>query len=219
VEQDDIDFDEEELEGERDDRRPPQTNDADDDENDQDVPMATETDATDQMDESSMPVNVRVHPPAAAAPLVGSSSRAGSTALGGEIVPPPVLQKRRMVITHDKYMTLQSLIVLHLSATERETGRGIDRDELIDWYLELKESEVQDVEELEYEREMITKMLRRLVKDNYLIEVKGDVQDSLPPTDEASQESSAAIAGDDVRVFYMVHPSVDTEGSSLTSTS
>jgi DNA replication licensing factor MCM6 len=58
-----------------------------------------------------------------------------------------------MVITHDKYMTLQSLVVLHLSATERETGRGIDRDELIDWYLELKESEIQDVEELEYEKE------------------------------------------------------------------
>jgi DNA replication licensing factor MCM6 len=51
------------------------------------------------------------------------------------------------------------------------------------------------------------------------MEVKGDVQESLPPTDEASQESSAAIAGDEVRVYYMVHPAVDTEGSSLTSTS
>jgi DNA replication licensing factor MCM6 len=43
------------------------------------------------------------------------------------------------------------------------------------------------------------------------------VQESLPPTDEASQESSAAVAGEDVRVYYMVHPAVDTEGSSLTS--
>jgi DNA replication licensing factor MCM6 len=69
-----------------------------------------------------------------------------------------------MVITHDKYMTLQSLVVLHLSAVERETGKGIDRDDLIDWYLELKESEIQDVDELEYEKELITKMLRKLVK-------------------------------------------------------
>lgn len=61
-------------------------------------------------------------------------------------------------------MTLQSLVVLHLSETERETGKGIDRDELIDWYLELKEPEMQDVEELDYERELITKMLRKLVK-------------------------------------------------------
>jgi DNA replication licensing factor MCM6 len=76
----------------------------------------------------------------------------------------PPVAKRRMIITHDKYMTLQSLIVLHLAETERETGRGIDRDELIDWYLELKEAEIQDVEELEYEKELITKMLKKLVK-------------------------------------------------------
>jgi DNA replication licensing factor MCM6 len=75
-----------------------------------------------------------------------------------------VSTKRRMVITHDKYMTLQSLIVLHLAAVERETGRGIDRDELIDWYLEMKEEEIQDVDELEYEKELITKVLRKLVK-------------------------------------------------------
>jgi DNA replication licensing factor MCM6 len=126
--------------------------------------MDTELDTADQMDESSMPVNVRVHAPAAPAARGGSSSRAGSAALSGDNVLPPAAPKRRMVITHDKYMTLQSLVVLHLSATERETGRGIDRDELIDWYLEQKESQIQDVEELEYEKELITKMLRRLVK-------------------------------------------------------
>lgn len=68
------------------------------------------------------------------------------------------------MVTHDQYMNLQSLVVLHLSEIERETGRGVDRDELIDWYLELKEGEVQDVDELEYERELITKMLKKLVR-------------------------------------------------------
>lgn len=76
----------------------------------------------------------------------------------------PVPTKRRMVITHDKYMTLQSLIVMHLAAVERETGRGIDRDELIDWYLEMKEEDIEDVDELEHEKELITKVLRKLVK-------------------------------------------------------
>jgi DNA replication licensing factor MCM6 len=79
-------------------------------------------------------------------------------------IPQPDVPRRRMIITHDKYMTLQSLIVLHLSSTERETGRGIDRDELVDWYLELKESEIEDIEQLEYEKELITKMLKKLVK-------------------------------------------------------
>lgn len=92
----------------------------------------------------------------------GSSSRAPSAA--PEVAAPPQPPKRRMIITHDKYIQLQSLIVLHLSQVERETGRGVDRDDLIDWYLELKEAEMQDVEDIEYEKELITKMLKKLVR-------------------------------------------------------
>lgn len=170
VEQDDIDFDEEELEGEREGAGRPRATTAgpeDDDEDDHDVEMTpAEVDAMDEMEASSMAVDgVRVNVAGAGAghALGTSSSRAGSAVVESEPPPPPA-PKRRMIITHDKYMTLQSLIVLHLSAVERETGRGIDRDELIDWYLELKEDELQDVEELEYEKELVTKMLRKLVK-------------------------------------------------------
>lgn len=156
VEQDDIDFDEEELEGERGANAAA----ADGIDESQDVEMsAAEIEAMDQMEESSLGLN-RIATSSGAGP--SSTSRAGSAF--PEAPPAPAPPKRRMVITHDKYMTLQSLVVLHLSATERETGRGIDRDELIDWYLELKESELQDVEELEYEKELITKLLRKLVK-------------------------------------------------------
>lgn len=100
------------------------------------------------------------------AATAGSSAGAlTSSPRGGHAEPaPPAQPKRRMVITHDKFVQLQSLIVLHLSQVEQATGRGVDREELIDWYLEFKESELQDVEALEYERELITKMLRKLVK-------------------------------------------------------
>ncbi|EGO02002.1 hypothetical protein SERLA73DRAFT_104230 [Serpula lacrymans var. lacrymans S7.3] len=210
VEQDDIDFDEEELEGERANDNPQRTTDTDIEES-QDIEMsAAEMEAMDQIEQSSLGLNV----PTSDTAGPSSTSRAVSSAVD-EHMEAPAPPKRRMVITHDKYMSLQSLIVLHLSATERETGRGIDRDELIDWYLELKESEIQDVDELEYEKELITKMLRKLVKDNYLIEVRGDVQDSmLPSIDESSAQSSGPQEGENIRVYYMVHPSVDTEGSS-----
>lgn len=69
-----------------------------------------------------------------------------------------------MRISHDKYMTLVSLVVMYLSEKERETGKGVDKDDLIDWYLESKEDEIGDVEQLEYERELITKVLKRMVK-------------------------------------------------------
>lgn len=234
VEQDDIDFDEEELEGERDKQQAP-TDAADS----QDVEMsAAEMDAMDAMEESSMGVDGAGQ--IAQSGGQSSSRAASAVAEGAGAAGHPALAtpaaKRRMVITHDKYMTLQSLVVLHLSATERETGKGIDRDELIDWYLELKESEVEDVEELEYEKELITKVLRKLVKvsshainvsvrtehvwaeqDNYLIEVRGDVQESLMSADDSSTLPSSVQDGENVRVYYMVHPSVDTEGSSSLS--
>ncbi|EDR12754.1 uncharacterized protein LACBIDRAFT_188723 [Laccaria bicolor S238N-H82] len=197
VEQDDIDFDEEELEGERDKGRPhapTSVNDADG----EDVPMMVEE--TDGMDET-MPLN-------------GASSRAATAAPESEQQAAP--PKRRMVITHDKYITLRSLIVLHLQEHERQTGVGLDHDELVDWYLEQKEESVQDIEELEFEKELVTKMLRKLLKDNYLLAVKGDVQESLP-SETDTQQSSTILDGENMRVFYMVHPSVDTEGSSLTS--
>ena len=117
---------------------------------------------TDGMDET-MPLNgIRVMGADQGASSQGPSSRAATAAPESERQAAP--PKRRMVITHDKYMTLRSLIVLHLQEHERQTGVGLDHDELVDWYLEQKEESVQDIEELEFEKELVTKMLRKLLK-------------------------------------------------------
>jgi DNA replication licensing factor MCM6 len=115
-------------------------------------------DTTDQSFAESAPVTN--------AATAGSSGGAlTSSPRGGHADPvPPTQPKRRMVITHDKFVQLQSLIVLHLSQVEQATGKGVDREELIDWYLEFKEGEIQDEEAFEHEKELITKMLRKLVK-------------------------------------------------------
>ncbi|KAK7462684.1 MCM DNA helicase complex subunit mcm6 [Stygiomarasmius scandens] len=209
VEQDDIDFDEEELEGEREQRARGAT---EEQEESQDVDMSGANDTTDPTDESGTAVASASDPTSSTAVAASSSQNAQQAA-----APQPQAPRRRMVISHDKYMSLQSLIVLHLSEVEQETGQGMDREALIDWYLELKEDEIQDVAELDYEKELITKVLKKLVKDNYLLEVRGDVQESLPSVDEESQQSNQD--GENVRVYYMVHPSVDTdESSTFTST-
>lgn len=54
--------------------------------------------------------------------------------------------------------------MLHLSEVERETGQGVDRDDLITWYLEQKESQFESIEELENEKELIGKALTKLAK-------------------------------------------------------
>ncbi|KAG2013352.1 ATP dependent DNA helicase [Coprinopsis cinerea AmutBmut pab1-1] len=209
VEQDDIDFDEEELEGEREGRN---DRNEDDDMYGDDVQMAEETQ---DMDESSIPPVRQASIAPAGGAAARPSSEAGTAGAQPAAQAPAKPRKKHMKITHDQYVQLQSLIVLHLSAHEQSTGKGMDKDDLIDWYLESKEEEVQDVEQLEYHRELISKLLKKLVKDHYLIEVRGDVQDSLPSGD--SQTHPSTTDDDNVRYYYMVHPSVDTEGSSLTS--
>ncbi|KAF9006633.1 mis5 protein [Cyathus striatus] len=214
VEQDDVEFDEEpDNEG----KQTSTTTTGTDGIEDNDVQMtAAEIEAMDQMEESSMPQSTaRVRRTEQIEAAASSSSRAG-TAAPADDIPAPV-PKKRMVITHDKYIQMQSLIVLYISEREQETGRGVDRDDLIDWYLESKEKEMNSIEDYEYEKELIIKVLRKLVKDTYLLEIKGDVEETLSSAVLDTQESSLPAEGDNVRVYYMVHPSVDTEGSSLTS--
>jgi DNA replication licensing factor MCM6 len=59
-------------------------------------------------------------------------------------------------------MEIMNICVLHLSDVERDTGSGVDREELIQWYLEQKETEFETEEDLEYERELIAKALTKL---------------------------------------------------------
>ncbi|KIK67747.1 hypothetical protein GYMLUDRAFT_36511 [Collybiopsis luxurians FD-317 M1] len=196
VEQDDIDFDEEELEGERPAAQEPTSETA---EESQDVEMS----GVDQTDESQRLESAT----SSTAVEQTSSTAAGPSSHADQAATAAAPTKRRMVISHDKFITLKSLIVFHLSEVEEKTGSGLDRDDLIDWYLETKEEEMQDIEDIEYEKELITKMLRKLVKENYLIEIRGDVHDSLP-------ESGLSGDTENARVYYMVHPSVDAEESS-----
>jgi hypothetical protein len=88
--------------------------------------------------------------------------------------------------------------VLHLSDVERTTSQGIDREELIEWYLEQKEHELTSVEELETEREIVAKALTKLVKDKYLMELRGAVGDSI------GDETMEASADDHTQVHYVV---------------
>ncbi|CCA74171.1 probable MCM6-involved in replication [Serendipita indica DSM 11827] len=130
----------------------------------------------------------------------GTPSR---SAAGGQYQPlqlatpqaPPAPPKRKLKITHDKYMTMQSLVVLHLSEIEKAGGGGVEREALIDWYLEKKEEEgaINNLEELEYEKELFTKVLAKLVKDHFLIVFNPDVLESLPSdSQDESAESAAA---------------------------
>lgn len=154
VDQEDIDFDEEELKGERDLVQQHPTSE------DQDVEMSGALEESqDVMDDGSgIP-----HDTSAGEP---STPKASTSRHVPDNTPaaPPAAPRRRMIITHDKYIQLKNLIILELSRVEQQRGEGLDREELIDWYLEQQEDNFQDIDDIERERELITKMLKKLVK-------------------------------------------------------
>ena len=71
---------------------------------------------------------------------------------------------RRTTITYDKYMSILNLLVRRVNEDELTTGEGVEREELVVWYLEQKEDELQSQAELERERELVGKVLKRMVK-------------------------------------------------------
>jgi len=85
----------------------------------------------------------------------GAAGRASQT---------PAPQSRRTKITYDKYMAILNMLVRRVNEDEMTTGEGVEHEELVTWYLEQKEDELNSVEEGEEEKELVGKVIKRMVK-------------------------------------------------------
>lgn len=77
---------------------------------------------------------------------------------------PAAAQPRRTKIEYDKYMAMLNLLVRRVNEDEVQNGQGVPHDELVIWYLEQKEDELNTTVELEQEQELVGKVLKRMVK-------------------------------------------------------
>ncbi|TIB32440.1 hypothetical protein E3P86_03153 [Wallemia ichthyophaga] len=132
---------------------------------------------------------------------VQPSSSAPPASEGGVNTPQPTAEKTKLTITYDKYMSLMSLVVQHLLTVENTTGSGVTKDEIIQSYIESKEEEIDSIEQLEAEQALMAKVLKKLVKDQYLLELRGSAD-----RDTESQDPSSST---DDQVTYLVHPQVE----------
>jgi DNA replication licensing factor MCM6 len=80
----------------------------------------------------------------------------------GEQQPQQARQKTK--ITYDKYMKILNLLVRRVNEDESQAGEGVEQEELLTWYLEQIESELNNEEDLERERHLAIKVLKRMVK-------------------------------------------------------
>ena len=61
-------------------------------------------------------------------------------------------------------MAILNMLVRRVNEDEMTTGEGIEHDELVIWYLEQKEEELGSEEEMESEKDLLLKVIRRMVK-------------------------------------------------------
>lgn len=84
----------------------------------------------------------------------------------GEEQRPPPRQKTK--ITYDKYMKILNLLVRRVNEDESRSGEGVNEEELLLWYLEQIESEMNNEEDLQRERDLAVKVLKRMIKVCFL---------------------------------------------------
>ncbi len=106
-------------------------------------------------------------------------------------------------ITYDKYMTILQDLVHRINQDEQDTGQGVEEQELMTWYLEKHEGELETETQLEKERDLVGKVMKRLVRDCVIMQVKGS---GLLDGDGGEQDD-----GDDGKVVYVLHPNCAVE--------
>jgi len=73
-------------------------------------------------------------------------------------------QGRKTKITYDKYMKIMNILVRHINEEELMNGEGVEGEELVQFYLEQIEEELQGVEQHDAEAVLVRKVMKRLVK-------------------------------------------------------
>jgi DNA replication licensing factor MCM6 len=71
---------------------------------------------------------------------------------------------RTTKITYEKYTKTLNLLVRRVMEDEAASGNGVEQEELLTWYLEQIESELESNEDLQRERGLAKKVLKRMVK-------------------------------------------------------
>jgi DNA replication licensing factor MCM6 len=114
----------------------------------------------------------------------------------------PGPSSKRTKITYDKYMSVLNLLVQRVNEDEMTSGSGVEGEDLVMWYLEQKEDEIGSEEELLREGELVRKVIKRLVKDNILMQIRGE---------GLVGEEGEGSAAEGERVVYVLHPNCAVE--------
>ncbi|KAF2240045.1 MCM-domain-containing protein [Viridothelium virens] len=109
-------------------------------------------------------------------------------------------QREKTKITWDRYMNVVNKLVQRVNADATATEDGVEEDELLMWYLEQKANELENQEALEEERKLARKVLKRMVKENILMPIRGE---------GLADEGGSGLEQE--RTVYVMHPNCALE--------
>ncbi|KAJ5325548.1 uncharacterized protein N7506_008650 [Penicillium brevicompactum] len=116
---------------------------------------------------------------------------------------PPAHTKRegnKVKVTYDKYHGVLNHLVRRLIEDETTAAEGVEQEDLILWYLEQIEGELNSEEDLARERKLAKMVLKTMVKDNIVLRISGT---GLTEGPEDVQEDS--------RILYVLHPNCNID--------
>ncbi|KAK8163209.1 MCM2/3/5 family-domain-containing protein [Phyllosticta citribraziliensis] len=127
----------------------------------------------------------------------GENDAPAAPAVPDEAVPPA---QRKITITYDKYMSILNLMVQRINQDAATAEDGVEENELLIWYLEQKEAEIETPQDMEIEKVLARKVLKRMVRENILMMFAGE---------GLADENGQGLVSD--TVMYVMHPNCAME--------
>ncbi len=111
-------------------------------------------------------------------------------------------------IPYDKFVNMMNILLRRISLdTDSE---GVTKSDLIDWYLQQIQSNLNTEEEYFSEKSTIKKVIKKLVKDDILLEITKDNAELLEDREKQEKDkeegTSSSIRKSSKNAVYVIHP-------------
>lgn len=120
---------------------------------------------------------------------------------GEDAQPAEKPERQKTKITYEKYAKILNYVVQRIREDEVNQGEGVEQEDLIIWYLEQIEAELDTQEDLARERDLCSKVIKRMVREGMLLRI----------TSSLENEASTQQAGEGDKILYVLHPNVAFE--------
>ncbi|AMD22183.1 HGL157Cp [Eremothecium sinecaudum] len=107
--------------------------------------------------------------------------------------------KQKTTISYEKYVEIMNLLVQKIAENDTAGAAELTAPELVDWYLLQKENDLNTEADYWTERKLAFKVIKRLVKDRILMEIRGNTENI--PFDVPEE-----ILRERERIVYVIHP-------------